>query len=230
MFSRLFAGGPEIELEQENHQLLGKAMTEHKAALTKRFKPRYFLDNTRITVIGSLASVVLLLLAFWLANNAASVTFWVQAAALVLLNIVFGFLMRRPTEEGRRLLDEIEGLKLYMEVASKEDIARLKHRHAEDPPLLNAERFESLLPYALALDVEEAWTDQFSRAVGEVEASRVTRNMHWYHGPIGRGGLSSMTCDLGNSLSSQISSSSTPPGSSSGSGGGGDRQVLPREG
>lgn len=221
LFSRLFAGGPEIELDQKNHQLLGKAMTEHKAALTKRFKPRYFLDNAKITVIGCLASVALLLLAFWLADTVSSVTFWGLVAAVVLLNIGFGFLMRRPTEEGRRLLDEIEGLKLYMEVASKDDIARLKHRHTEDPPLLDAERFESLLPYALALDVEEAWTDQFTQAVGEMEASRATRNMHWYHGPIGRGGLSSMSSDLGNSLSSQISSSSTAPGSSSGGGGGG---------
>lgn len=221
LFSRLFAGGPEIELEQENHQLLGKAFNEHKAALAKRFKPRYFLDNGKITVIGCLASVVVVLLAFWLAENVASVTFWVLVAALVLLNIVFGFLMRRPTEEGRRLLDEIEGLKLYMEVASKDDIARLKHRHAEDPPQLDAERFESLLPYALALEVEEAWTDQFTKAVGEMEASRTTRSMHWYHGTIGRDGLSSMGSILGNSLSSQISSSSTPPGSSSGGGGGG---------
>lgn len=221
LFSRLFAGGPEIELEQENHQLLGKAKSQHKAALAKRFKPRYFLDNAKITVIGCIASMALTVLAFWLASHVASLTFWGLVAALVLLNIVFGFLMRRPTEEGRRLLDEIEGLKLYMEVASKDDIARLKHRHSEDPPLFDAERFESLLPYALALGVEEAWTDQFTKAVGDMEASRATRSMHWYHGPIGRGGLASMSSDLGSSLSSQISSSSSPPGSSSGGGGGG---------
>src|SRR5690606_9751170 len=129
-------------------------------------------------------------------------------------------LFRSPTKEGRRLLDHIAGLKLYMKVASKEDIARLKHRNAEEPPLLNAERFESLLPYALALDVEEAWTDQFTQAVGAIEANRVTRSMRWYHGAIGSGGLASLSSDLGNSLSSQISSSSSPPGSSSGGGGG----------
>lgn len=222
LLSRLFTGiSNEIVLEQKNHELLGRARRKHNLALSKRFKPRYFLDNAGITLKGCIVSFLIVLLAFFLAQNLASLTFWVLVVTVIVVNVVFGFLMRRPTREGRKLLDHIEGLKLYMELAAKEDIARLKHRHSEEPPLLDAERFESLLPYALALGVEEAWTDQFTQAVGITEANQTTRNMHWYHGDIGRSGLASLSNDLGTALSSQISSSSSPPGSSSGGGGGG---------
>lgn len=220
LFSSLFFIGDEIELDQKNHAYLATAQKRHKAALAKRFKPTYFVDNLGITLRGSLASLVLIVLAFWWVHSAASLSFWVLVAAVVLLNVVFGLLMRRPTLEGRRLLDHIEGLKLYMEVASKEDIARLKHRNSEEPPPMGAERFESLLPYSLALGVEKAWTGQFTEAVGVTEANRTTRHIGWYHGDIGSGGLADLSSDLGKSLSSQISSSSSPPGTSSGGGGG----------
>lgn len=221
MFSALFVGGDDIELDQKNHVYLGLARKRHKAALSKRFKPTYFVDNIGITLRGCLASAVLAVLALWWSHNILSLSLWVLVISFVVLNAVFGLLMRRPTMEGRRLLDHIEGLKLYMEVASKEDIARLKHRHSEQPPSMNAERFETLLPYALALDVEEAWTGQFTQAVGVNEANRTTRNMGWYHGSLGRGGLAGLSSDLGKSMSSQIASSSSAPGTSSGGGGGG---------
>lgn len=220
LFSHLFAAGNEIELDQKNHSVLGEAMRQHKKFVKRRFKPRYFVDNFRITLKAWLGSLVVALLAFWLVGNLASLTFWGLLSALIVLNVVFALLMRRPTEEGRRLLDHIEGLKLYMEVASKDDIARLEHRNPDEPPL-DAERFESLLPYALALDVESAWTDKFTQAVGAEAANQATNRMHWYHGDLGRGGLAGLSNDLGQSLSSQIASSSSPPGSSSGGGGGG---------
>ncbi|HEY7885565.1 MAG TPA: DUF2207 domain-containing protein, partial [Cellvibrionaceae bacterium] len=219
LFTHVFIAGKKIELIQVNHSVLGAAKTAHQKALKQRFKPRYFIDNTAITVKGCLASVALLAMGFWLVSNTASFTFWGLLLALVLLNVVFGWLMRRPTIEGRRLLDHIEGLKLYLKVASKDDIARLEHRNSDEPPL-DAERFESLLPYALALDVEEAWTDKFTHAVGIEAANQATSRMGWYHGAIAGGGLAALSSDLGNALSSQIASSSSPPGSSSGGGGG----------
>src|SRR5690606_4460343 len=129
LFTHVFIAGKKIELIQVNHSVLGAAKTAHQKALKQRFKPRYFIDNTAITVKGCLATVALVAMGFWLVSNTASFTFWGLLLALVLLNIVFGWLMRRPTIEGRRLLDHIDGLKLYMKVASKDDIARLEHRN-----------------------------------------------------------------------------------------------------
>ncbi|WP_347332533.1 hypothetical protein [Marinimicrobium locisalis] len=52
--------------------------------------------------------------------------------------------------------------------------------NSEEPQSANAERFESLLPYAPALGVEDAWTSRLTRAVGvlEVEAVAVNRQLH----------------------------------------------------
>ncbi len=132
--------------------------------------------------------------------------------------ITFAFLVPAPTAEGRKLLDEIEGLKLYLGVAERDELARLPGPDA--PPLLDAQRYQFLLPYALALDVEVAWTEKFTAAVGAAAAEAATANIGWYRG----GNLTSLgqlTSSLGSSLNSQIASASSPPGSSSGGGGGG---------
>src|SRR5690606_37740860 len=119
------------------------------------------------------------------------------------------------------LLDEIEGLRRYLGVAERQDLQRLQGP-GEDEPALDAARFEALLPYAVALDVEEAWTKKFTLAVGAAAAATATASMAWYHGGGGRiGDLGGFTRAIGSGLTAQIASSSSPPGSSSGGGGGG---------
>ncbi|MDQ2077761.1 DUF2207 domain-containing protein [Marinimicrobium sp. ABcell2] len=217
---KLFSGISVLELDQKNSQHLAKVEQAHSRALSKRFKPRYFVNNGGVTAIGFITSIAIVVLGFLFATNVASVTLWALVLAFVPLNIVFGYLMPRPTEEGQRLKDHINGLILYMSVASKDEIARLQHRNPDEPPL-NAERFESLLPFALALNVEDAWTDKFTRAVGLEEANAALHNrMAWYHGTRALA-LQNLGSDLGKSLSNQIASASTPPGTSSGVGGGG---------
>jgi uncharacterized membrane protein len=91
--------------------------------------------------------------------------------------------------------------------------------HAAPPPL-DAKRYEALLPYAMALDVEQAWTSQFTRAVGLAAAQQATPS--WYHGPPGQPmNFASVGTSIGSALSQQIASSATPPGSSPGGHGGG---------
>ena len=131
---------------------------------------------------------------------------------------MFGILVRAPTPEGRKMLDEIEGLKRYLTVAERDELASMPGPDA--PPMLDAKRYEFLLPYAVALDVEDAWTKKFTLAVGAAAAAAATAGIAWYSG--GRmDSLGSLSKAVGSSLSSQIASSSSPPGSSSGSGGGG---------
>ena len=131
--------------------------------------------------------------------------------------IAFAVLVRAPTPEGRKLLDEIEGLKLYLGVAERDDLARLAGPGA--PPQLDAGRFQRLLPFAVALEVEDAWTRQFTVAVGASAAAAATATMAWYSGA-GVGDIAGFTSAIGSGLSSQIASSSSPPGSGSGAGGG----------
>ena len=80
---------------------------------------------------------------------------------MVVTLLIFGRLVKAPTVEGRKLMDEVEGLKLYLSVAERDELARMKGPDA--PPALDEKRYEMLLPYAVALEVEDAWTEQVHR-------------------------------------------------------------------
>ncbi|MCS6760158.1 MAG: DUF2207 domain-containing protein, partial [Candidatus Devosia euplotis] len=43
----------------------------------------------------------------------------ISAVSIVMVTIVFAFLMRAPTLQGRKVMDEIDGLKLYLKTAEK---------------------------------------------------------------------------------------------------------------
>ena len=89
------------------------------------------------------------------------------------------------------------------------------------PPDQTPEVFEKYLPYALALGVENAWSERFSGVLALASRGDSYRP-RWYSGRswhrLGPGGLASR---LGGSFSSAVMSSSRAPGSASGSGGGG---------
>jgi uncharacterized membrane protein len=74
------------------------------------------------------------------------------------------------------------------------------------------------LPYAVALDVEDAWTRKFTAAVGTAAAAAATASIAWYRGSRMHD-MGSLAKAVGSSLNSSIASASTPPGSSSGRGG-----------
>ena len=134
---------------------------------------------------------------------------------VLISNIVFYHLLKAPTLVGRRLMDEIEGLKLYMTVAEQD---RLNFLH---PPEKTPEHFENLLPYAMALDIENEWNEQFADVLTKAAAESVSTSPHalgWYHGHTP---FTNLGTHIGSSFAGAISSSSQAPGSSSGSGGGG---------
>jgi len=143
----------------------------------------------------------------------AYVTFG-TAFALLLLNLLFFYLLRAPTMPGRKLLDAIEGFRMYMTTAEEE---RLKVLH---PPEKTPQLFERYLPFAMALDCENAWNAKFAAVLAAAAAAGAAapswyQGSHWGSSGGGFGG------SLGSSLSASVSSASTAPGSSSGSGGGG---------
>ena len=138
--------------------------------------------------------------------------------SIFIINTIFYFLLKKPTLEGRKLLDKTEGFKKYLEVAEQEEL-NLKY-----PPRKTPELFEAYLPYALALGVENEWADQFTN-VFNTKGTDSNYSPAWYSGSNwDNNNLNSFTDSVGSSLNSAISSSSTAPGSSSGSssfGGGG---------
>ncbi|MFP4336176.1 MAG: DUF2207 domain-containing protein [Wenzhouxiangella sp.] len=218
LLDKLFEKGPSLELKSANAARIQAAMASHSKALDQRFKGAYLNPNARTLVIGVVASLLLCGLAFVVAGG-PSAALVITAIVIMLINMIFIGLMPAPTERGRRLLDHVEGLKLYLTVAEQQDLARLQRPDAEEPSL-TPKRFEALLPFALALEVEEAWTDKFTAAVGQAMAERTHSSLAWYTGSgAAVGSLGAMTQSLGKSLSANISSAASPPGSSGGGGG-----------
>src|SRR5690606_22772739 len=85
-----------------------------------------------------------------------SQTLFVGLVIILVVNAIFGTLMKARTPAGRKLLDEIEGFRMFLSATEKE---RLEFLH---PPDRTPELFEQYLPYAVALNVENRWADQFS--------------------------------------------------------------------
>lgn len=140
------------------------------------------------------------------------------AAFLLLLiagvNIIFYQLLKAPTLGGRKIMDQIEGFRLYLSTAEAE---RLNILH---PPEITPQIFEKYLPYAMALDVEHEWSEKFARALKATEAGEYSPS--WYTGSHWNSyNIAGFSDHLGSAFSSAISSASSPPGSRSGSGGGG---------
>ena len=64
--------------------------------------------------------------------------------------VVFAVLMRAPTVQGRKVMDQIDGFKMYLDTAEKN---RLNMRG--EPPM-TVKRFERILPFAIALGRRKA--------------------------------------------------------------------------
>ena len=140
----------------------------------------------------------------------ASIAFIPGAAVLFLCNFIFYYLLPAPTKEGRKLMDHIAGFKLYLSTAEKDRLNLL------NPPEENLELFESLFPYALALGVEQKWSEKFRDKLDQEEYKP-----SWYQSTIHSTSIAGMTSAMGSSFTSSVSSASSSSSGSSGSSGGG---------
>lgn len=136
--------------------------------------------------------------------------------ALVLLtNFAFFHWLKAPTLLGRRLLDQVEGFKRYVEIAEKHELD-FRYPEGRTPAL-----FEHYLPVAVALGIEQQWAEQFSEIIAAAAVNEGYAPV-WYHGSHWRPDrLTSFSDSLGNAFSGAVAASAAAPGSSSGAGGGG---------
>jgi uncharacterized membrane protein len=186
--------------------------------IEREYVPQYFKRNTKQLSIAILIAVGMGIISFASSGGFGIPIIIAIGVFGVIALAIFAVLIKAPTLEGRALLDEIEGFKLYMSVAEKQELASMR---GPDEPVLDAERYESMLPYAVALEVEDAWTTKFAAAAGAAAVAEAQRRMTWYGGTGPINNLGSFSSSIGSGLSSSIASASTPPGSSSGFGGGG---------
>ena len=103
--------------------------------------------------------------------------------AFAALNGLFVYLMRAPTALGRPIMDQLAGFRLYLETAEAD-------RLNMQAPEITAERFEALLPYAVALDVEKPWADAFAAALRRAHPDDADPMRHYQPGWSSGGGWS----------------------------------------
>lgn len=142
----------------------------------------------------------------------------VPAMVILLAGISYLFynLLKAPTLEGRRLMDRIDGFRMYLSVAEEDRLNLM------NPPERTPELFERYLPYALALGVEQEWGEKFADVLSDASQGSESYSPSWYHGTAWSAiGASGFAGSLSGSFSGAIASSATAPGSSSGAGGGG---------
>jgi len=123
--------------------------------------------------------------------------------------------MGAPTPLGQQRTTEIEGLRHYLTVAEKD---RMNMAGAPD---VSQPIFEKYLPYAVALGVEEPWSEAFASYLAKA-APQATYHPSWYHGDrFSTSRLASSTSNLVSSVGSSVSAAMPKSSGSSGSGGGG---------
>jgi uncharacterized membrane protein YgcG len=179
--------------------------------------------GTKVGSLGAAVFMTLFALPFFgaeivvlaiLAKEAPALAAFPLAAAG--LNMLFYHLLKAPTLLGRRVLDRIEGFKMFLGATEADRFERLY------PAGRTPDQFEKYLPYAIALGVEQQWTEQFADVLARAaQADGAGYRPLWYSGSWDSSRIGNFAGAVGSSLSGAISSSASAPGSSSGSGGGG---------
>ncbi|MGQ7248837.1 DUF2207 family protein [Halomonas sp. V046] len=123
------------------------------------------VDIKKFVVAGSLLFVLLLVLVPLVVTGVShsyafrSGTYLAYMAVVTIptLAIVFSLIRLTPTAQGVAVMDELEGLRRYLGATQQNEPA------CHDEPALDRDRFEALLPYAIALGVHEPFAKRWDR-------------------------------------------------------------------
>ena len=112
-----------------------------------------------IGVIIRLLSISLILITWW--NLADDDAFFTLAFAAAFGAAAWGLttVRARYTPKGRERLLQVQGLEMYIRIAETHRLAKI------NAPEDTVEKFEELLPYAVALGCAEAWQQRFDKVL-----------------------------------------------------------------
>ena len=130
---------------------------------------------------------------------------------------IFAYLMYKPTEQSARLVEQLEGLKLFLKTIKVSQ---------KDKKNIDEKCMEKLFPYALALGVEKYWEDKFValfglRAYQAFEDTHAYIISHSFHSDFSHSAAACSTAPSSGGGGSGFSSGSGGGGCSGGGGGGG---------
>jgi len=215
LFNAIFVQDDVVTLKDFNHDILGKARVEHSESLRADYKNHYFKTNSLLSLPGIFIVIGSTVVALNIGRGATALVI-ATIIASILTMVFFALIMKRPTIRGRELLDDMLGFKDFLEIAEKDEL------NLRNPPQKTPELFETMLPFALALGVEQQWSERFADVLAAIRGpDGDSYRPSWYNGRWNTANLSKTTSGLSSGLSTAVASSVSPPGSSSGFSGGG---------
>ena len=186
---------------------VAQARTLLALELKRHFDEKLFSKNSGSLVMGFVLAAAVL--GAMLVLGAVPIVIVGVAVAMAVALFAAAKLLPAYTVEGRRLEDEVEGLRLYLSVAEKNDLARQKR------PPRSKEEFAKFLPFAVALGVEKTWADAFATVLGASALAAATASYYSSNSQDVHHDVGSFTDSIAH-MGGTISAASTPPGSSSG--------------
>lgn len=156
-----------VNLNQMATKLQSQAVSVKQSVETSLVTRGYFVSNPMKFLTVSLSTAGTVIVAAIIFTPIGRTGFF--AAGLGVGAVVFAtfyHFMAARTQKGVIAKEHIQGLKLYMEVAEKDRLKMLQSPNAPyatqaDAPQRTVELFEKLLPYAIALQVENEWAKKF---------------------------------------------------------------------
>ena len=128
-------------------------ITAWRTALRTRMGWTKMLPGTAaIAVFGGFIFFVLTKLA-----EAASPSYSLTLVAFLAVNLVWGPLLKRKTQLGREICDQIAGFRQFLQKVEEDKLNRM-HPSGDAP-----EDMDRFVPYAIALEVRAAWGDHLSQ-------------------------------------------------------------------
>jgi uncharacterized membrane protein YgcG len=213
----LFSASSVMTLDGKPNSGFLSKYTQFRKEISSRYGESYFKWNAGYMLLGVIVTIAAIVFAV---TQASYWTGWhtMVILALVALNLLFMYLMPAPTRKGQDVRTHLEGFRLYMEKAEKLQLNAVEIG-SEAPPPMTTERYETFLPYAVALGVEKPWTKHFERLIPDEAANY---SPAWGHlGGRGFGSIGGMTEGIVSGISSGVSSAAPQSSGSSGGGGGG---------
>jgi uncharacterized membrane protein YgcG len=220
----LFSGaeaGSEVDIAALKFKL-SETATSLRRLVMKDLKDRGYINDRSITM-RQIGWGVGLFFALWIgygvcASKGVGAPYGIGAVLGAAIAAAFVYFMSSRTEKGVAAKEQIEGLKMYLEVAEKDRIQKLQSPNAAYAPKSGEPKrtvglFEKLLPYAMILGVEQQWAKQFE--------SIYRTPPDWYSGNWNTFSILYFTSTLSSGLGAQVNSAFSAPSSSSGSGFGG---------
>jgi uncharacterized membrane protein YgcG len=119
---------------------------------------------------------------------------------------LYMYLIKAPTQLGAQAQADLEGFRMYLKAAEEDRLNLLM------PPELTPELFEAMLPYAVALDVENEWSEKFDEVLAKYNYSP-----EWYSGNLNNFTYATFAGSLSSSFTSSFASAKVDPSSSSSS-------------